>query len=454
MEPKDSLLIVDDEEGIRLQLKWAFASLYQVVQASNAEEALLAVRQKPPNVVLLDIALSPTDEKGGLRTLEAILKVDPTIKVIMMTGHDTRENALIAIEQGAYDFYAKPIDLDELRVVIKRALHIQALERENQTLRLANLEASQSALIGKSPQMLDVYQMIRRVAPTDITVLIHGESGTGKEVVAREIHRLSHVKGKFVAVNCGAIPKELMESELFGHEKGAFTDAHRLKRGKLEEANGGTAFLDEVAELPLELQVKLLRFLQEREIERVGGLAMIPITARVLAATNRDLEACVARGSFREDLYYRLNVVTVSLPPLRERKEDLLLIANAKLHQYNKDFKKKIKGFTQGALEAMLQYPWPGNVRELQNRIQRGMVVAPSDRLTDEDLGLHPANEGPKTLQRAKDEVEREFIRRALIQQKGNISKAADAIGVTRVTFYDMLKKHQIQSEAFRERES
>jgi two-component system NtrC family response regulator len=451
VEPQDNILIVDDEEGIRLQLKWALNPFYQVTLASNAEAALQEIYQKRSNVVLLDIALSPTDEKEGIRLLGTILKLDPTIKVIMMTGHDTRENALQAIERGAFDFHPKPVDLDEIRIVIKRALYIQALERENQTLRLATLEDSHSALIGKSSQMLDVIEMIRRVAATDITVLIYGESGTGKEVVAREIHRLSNVPGKFITVNCGAIPRELMESELFGHEKGAFTDAHRMKRGKLEEANRGTAFLDEIAELPLELQVKMLRFLQEREVERLGGLAPIPITARVLAATNQDLEAYVEKGAFREDLYYRLNVVTISIPPLRERRDDIILLANAKLHQYNKDFRKKIKGFTQEAIEAMIHYPWPGNIRELQNRIQRGMVVAHGDRLTEDDLGLTPVVEGTETLQQAKDALEREFVEKALIRHKGNISKAADAIGVTRVTFYDLLKKHEIDIDGFRE---
>jgi len=450
VEPQDNILIVDDEEGIRLQLKWALNPFYQVTLASNAEATLQEIYQKRSNVVLLDIALSPTDEKEGIRLLETILKLDPTIKVIMMTGHDTRENALQAIERGAFDFHPKPVDVEEIRIVIKRALYIQALERENQTLRLATLEDSHSALIGKSSQMLDVIEMIRRVAATDITVLIYGESGTGKEVVAREIHRLSNVPGKFITVNCGAIPRELMESELFGHEKGAFTDAHRMKRGKLEEANRGTAFLDEIAELPLELQVKMLRFLQEREIERLGGLAPIPITARVLAATNQDLEAQVEKGAFREDLYYRLNVVTISIPPLRERRDDIILLANAKLHQYNKDFRKKIKGFTQEAIEAMMHYPWPGNIRELQNRIQRGMVVAHGDRLTEDDLGLTPVVEGTETLQQAKDALEREFVERALIRHKGNISKAADAIGVTRVTFYDLLKKHAIDIDGFR----
>ncbi|MBI1930100.1 PEP-CTERM-box response regulator transcription factor [Candidatus Poribacteria bacterium] len=450
MELQDNILIVDDEEGIRLQLKWALSPFYQVTLASNAEAALQEIYQKRSNVVLLDIALSPTDEKEGIRLLGTILKLDSTIKVIMMTGHDTRENALQAIERGAFDFHPKPVDLDEIRIVIKRALYIQALERENQTLRLATLEDSHRALIGKSPQMLDVIEMIRRVAATEITVLIYGESGTGKEVVAREIHRLSNVPGKFITVNCGAIPKELMESELFGHEKGAFTDAHRLKRGKLEEANRGTAFLDEIAELPLELQVKILRFLQEREIERLGGLAPIPITARVLAATNQDLEAYMEKGAFREDLYYRLNVVTISIPPLRERRDDIILLANAKLHQYNKDFRKKIKGFTQEAIEAMMHYPWPGNIRELQNRIQRGMVVAHGERLTEDDLGLTPVVKGPEILQQAKDALEREFVERALIRHKGNISKAADAIGVTRVTFYDLLKKHEIDVDGFR----
>ena len=451
MESHNRILIVDDEEGIRLQLKWALNKDYQIALAENGDTALESVRQEPPNLVLLDIALSPTDEMGGLRLLDAILKVDPTIKIIMITGHDTRENALKAIEQGAYDFHSKPPDLVQLQIVIKRALYIQALERENQVLRLEADEKPQGALIGNSSQMGEVFERIQQVASTDVTVLIRGESGTGKDVVAREIHRLSDVSGKFVAVNCAAIPKELMESELFGHEKGAFTDARRMKPGKLEEANKGTAFLDEIAELPLELQVKLLRFLQEREIERVGGLNPIPVNVRVLAATNQDIEAAVAGGEFREDLYYRLNVVTISMPPMRERGDDIILLANAFLQQYNADLGKQIKGFTQGAVEVMMQHPWPGNVRELQNRLRRGIVVARGDRLTTEDMELDSSPIEGKGLQQAKDELEHKFIRKALADHNGTISKAADAIGVTRTTFYDLLKKHNLRAEDFRE---
>jgi len=290
----------------------------------------------------------------------------------MITGHDTRSNALEAIARGAYDFYSKPIDLDEIRIVIRRALYIQALQRENIALRLKMEmeEEPRSALIGKSPQMCDVTEMIEQISSKDnVTVLVQGESGTGKEVVAREIHSLSAVSGKFVTVDCGTIPAALIESELFGHEKGAFTSAHRSKTGKLEEAENGTLFLDEIAELPLDLQVKFLRFLQQREIQRVGGLKVIPIHMRVIAATNRNLEAEVANGNFRTDFYFRLSVVTLFLPPLCERGNDILLLANAYLNRYQTDFGKQIKGFTPGAVEAMMQHSWTGNARELQNRI-------------------------------------------------------------------------------------
>ncbi|MCZ6678079.1 MAG: PEP-CTERM-box response regulator transcription factor [Candidatus Poribacteria bacterium] len=459
MHPQARILIVDDEEGIRLQLKWALNPDYQVSLASNVDEALEHVQQEQPNVVLLDIALSPTDETGGLRLLGEILKIDLTIKVIMITGHDTRENALQAVEQGACDFHSKPVDLDELRVVIKRAMHLQALERENQTLRLSTVSEQQTNLIEQSPQMREVIVMIQQVAATDVTVLILGESGTGKDVVAREIHRLSldgadvDRSKRFVPVNCGAIPKELMESELFGHEKGAFTDAYRTKLGKFEEADGGTIFLDEIAELPLELQVKLLRCLQEREIERVGGLKPIPIDVRVIAATNQDIENAVEHGRFREDLYYRLNVVKILLPPLRDRDDDVILLANAFLNQYNSELEKRVKGFTPEAVEAMVNYPWPGNVRELQNRIRRGIVVAHEDRLTEADIGLALSNERPKTLQQAKDNLERQFTRNALVQNQGNISKAANVLGVTRATFYGLLKKHGIRTDPFRHKD-
>jgi two-component system NtrC family response regulator len=427
--------------------------------ASTADEALQLVHRERPNVVLLDIALSPTDETGGLRLLDEILKTVSDTKVIMITGHDSRENARRAIERGAYDFHSKPVSLEDLHVVIKRAVYIQALERENQALRLKALNAMQTKLIGDSPQMGKIISEIKQVATTDVTVLILGESGTGKEIVAREIYRLGQeeggnaLSGKFVAVNCGAIPKELMESELFGHEKGAFTDAHRMKRGKFEEADGGAIFLDEVAELPLELQVKLLRCLQEREIERLGGLNPIPIDVRVIAATNQDIEEAVEAGRFREDLYYRLNVVEIVLPPLRERGDDVILLANAFLNQYSAELKKQMKGFTPEAIEAMTRYAWPGNVRELQNRIRRGIVVAAEDKLTEEDLGLTTPTKKLKTLQQAKDELEREFVRNALVQQKGNISKAADSIGVTRATFYSLLNKHNIHTNIFRDKE-
>ena len=460
MQFQERILVVDDEEGIRLQLKWALADEFgshQILLASNADEALRLVQQESPGIVLLDIALSPTDETGGLRLLDAILKTRPDTKVIMITGHDTNENAMRAIERGAYDFHSKPVSLDVLLVVIRRAAYIQTLERENQALRLKAINNMQTRLIGDSPQMREVVGVIKQVADTDVTVLILGESGTGKEVVATEIHRFAQEEGqthgKFVAVNCGAIPKELMESELFGHEKGAFTDAHRMKRGKFEEANGGTIFLDEIGELPLELQVKLLRCLQEREIERVGGLNTIPIDVRVIAATNQDIETAVAAGRFRSDLYYRLNVVRIVLPPLRQRGDDVILLANAFLNQYSAELERRTKGFTPEAIDAMIQHNWPGNVRELQNRIRRAIVIAQGDRLTDEDLGLTGQTESIRTLQQAKDELEREMIRKALIQQKGNISKAAESIGVTRATFYSLVSKHAIHTDIFRDKD-
>jgi len=446
-----NILIVDDEEGIRFQLKWALNKDYQVVLAADSNIALQRIREKRPNVVLLDIALSSVDNTGGLRLLDAIQEIDPTIKVVMITGHDTRSNALEAIARGAYDFYSKPIDLDEIRIVIKRALYIQALQRENMALRLKVTEESRSALIGKSPQMCDVIEMIEQISSKDnVTVLIQGESGTGKEVVAREIHSLSVVSGKFVTVDCGSIPAALIESELFGHEKGAFTSAHRSKTGKLEDAKNGTLFLDEIAELPLDLQVKFLRFLQQREIQRVGGLKVIPIHTRVIAATNRNLEAEVANGNFRTDLYFRLSVVTLFLPPLCERGNDIVLLANTYLNRYQTDFGKQIKGFTPEAVEAMMQHPWTGNVRELQNRILRGLVVMHGDQLTAEDMDFVAQIKSSQTLQDAKADIERKFVERALYQHQGNISSAADFIGVTRTTFYDLLKRHQIVASSYR----
>ncbi|RKY05457.1 PEP-CTERM-box response regulator transcription factor [Candidatus Poribacteria bacterium] len=453
---KPLVLVVDDEEGIRLQMKWALAGEFDVALASNEAEAMEILKSSKPNAVLLDIALSPSDEKGGLRLLEEMLKVDPTIKVIMITGHDTKENALEAISRGAHDFLSKPIDLDELKVVLRRAVYIQQLERENIELRRAVSE--EVGIIASCPKMMEVMELVRKVAPADVPVLITGESGTGKELIAREIHRLSkRAKGEFVAINCGAIPRELLESELFGHEKGAFTGAVALKKGKFELADGGTLFLDEVTELTPDLQVKLLRFLQEYTIERVGGLKPIKLDVRVIAATNRDIHEEVKSGRFREDLYYRLNVISIHLPPLRERGEDILLIANAYLNRYAREFGRDIRGFTSEAIDRMMSYSWPGNIRELQNKIRRAVLIASGKMITPEDLDLTDVEvekgfelRKRVTLQEARDELEIRMVREALARSKGNVSKAAKELGVSRATLYDLLKKHRIDPKEFK----
>jgi len=455
------ILIVDDEEGIRIQMKWALADEYDLMMAATAREAMRSVEGGKPDVVLLDIALSPSDERGGLRLLEEILDLDPTIKVIMITGHDTKDNALEAIGKGAHDFLSKPIDTEELKVIVKRAVYIQELEREN--LRLRKAISGETELIASCPRMMEILDLVRKIAPTDVPVFITGETGTGKELIAREIHRRSRrADGRFVPINCGAIPKELLESELFGHERGAFTGAVTRKKGKFELADGGTLFLDEVTELPLDLQVKLLRFLQEYTIERVGGLETISLDVRVIAATNRDINQEIEAGRFREDLFYRLSVIPIHLPPLRERGEDIILIANAYLNRYAREFGKKIKGFTQGAINQMMKYSWPGNVRELQNEIRRCVIMARGDMITASDLNLsndrtEPDSEDEESitvsgfsLQSAREELDKKMIRRALAKHNGNVTRAADDLGVSRASLYVLLRKYQIDPQNFK----
>ena len=456
--PKAKILIVDDEEGIRIQMKWALADEYELMMAATAKEAMRTFERGRPDVVLLDIALSPSDEKGGLRLLEEMLDLDPTVKVIMITGHDTKNNALEAIGKGAHDFLSKPIDTEELKIIVKRAVYIQELEREN--LRLRKAISGETELIASCPRMMEILDLVGKIAPTDVPVLITGESGTGKELIAKEIHRRSRrTEGRFVAINCGAIQKELLESELFGHEKGAFTGAVARKKGRFELADGGTLFLDEVTELPLDLQVKLLRFLQEYTIERVGGLETISLDVRIIAATNRDINQEVREGRFREDLFYRLNVIPIHLPPLRERGEDIILIANAYLNRYAREFGKRIKGFTQEAVDRMMRYPWPGNVRELQNEIRRCVIMARGDMITADDLSLPEGETEPEredipltglSLQSARERLEQKMIRSALARHGGNVTKAADELVISRASLYDLMRKYGIDPKDYK----
>jgi two-component system NtrC family response regulator len=446
---KDKILIVDDEEEIRKQLKWALSNDYEVIEAYNKETTLGLVKEKRPDLVALDISLSPSSKDGqeGMELLGEIIGIDPKVKVIMITGNDKKDNTLKAIGQGAYDYYVKPINLEEIKVIFKRALYIQKLERENERL-AQELEGRHKfeEIIGSCLKMQEVFNIIRRVSPTDATVIITGESGTGKELVARAIHYLSPRKDKpFGVINCGAIPENLLESELFGHEKGSFTDAHIKKIGKFELANKGTIFLDEIGELSLSLQVKILRFLQERVIERVGGSEQIALDVRIIAATNTDLKKKIQEGTFREDLYYRLSVVGIWLPPLRERGKDILLLANFYLNKLSQESAKKIKGFSPEAIKAMEHYSWPGNIRELENKLKRAVILSNNSFISCEDLGLEVNKDNQASLlKEAREQLDIKFIKEALAKNKGNVSRAAKKIGVSRVSFYDLMKKYGI----------
>lgn len=448
---KPVLMIVEDDESIRKQMKWALAADYEVITASDRKEALEAVK-KGPHVVTLDLGLPPdADGAGeGLLCLKELLREDPFLKVIIVTGNTDKANAHEGVSSGAYDYMSKPLDMDEFRIVLKRAFHVAAIERENVELKSkSDKEAVFEDIIGTSASMHEIFSTITKVAPTDVPVLITGESGTGKELVARAIHQRSTRKdGPFIAINCGAIPENLLESELFGHEKGAFTGAHAQKLGKIELANKGTIFFDEVGELPLQLQVKLLRFLQEQEIERVGGKKTIKVDVRVLAATNRDLEQCIAEGTFREDMYYRLALIHTKIPPLRERMDDVMLCAMTFLQRFAREQKKSFKGFTSEAVDAICNYRWPGNVRELENRIKRAVIMAESKKITDKDLSINKdANEDEicgdvVTLKDNRELAEKEFIGKALLRHSGNVSRTAMDLGVSRPTLYDLIKKH------------
>jgi len=448
---KPTLLIVDDDEGIRKQLKWALEEDYTIFLASDKESALEMISTNKPDLVALDLGLSPhmsgeTDDEG-LEILHRVVKRDPLTKIIMITGNENKEYAIKAIQMGAHDYYFKPIDVKELRLIMKRAVHIQGLERENIRLREELVQKKQFAgMVGWSPAMQDVYKQIEGVASSNVTVLIEGESGTGKELASKAIYEKSdRGKGPFVVINCGAIPENLLESELFGHEKGSFTGATGTKIGKFEQAEGGTLFLDEVGELPLSLQVKLLRFLQDHQIERVGGKQPIKLDVRVIAATNRDLEQEVEAGRFRKDLYFRLNVVRILLPLLKDRFGDALLLAYHFLDRHRSSQKRKITGFTPEAEKAIQTAEWKGNVRELENRIRKALIVTQGPMITEKDLGLEN-DQGiiSFSLKEAREELDKKYITMALKNSKGNISKASRELGINRVTLHDLLKKYAI----------
>jgi len=446
------LLVIEDDPGLQKQLRWSFKG-YEVTIAGDRESALEQLREIKPAVVTLDLGLppDPANASEGLVVLEQIQKISPHSKVIVVTGNDDRENALKAIGLGAYDFYQKPIDPDVLALIIDRAYALYELERDYRELQRRQPDNALKGIIAASPQMLKVCRTVEKVAPTNVTTLLLGESGTGKEIIARAIHNLSNRAGKpFVAINSAAIPETLLESELFGYEKGAFTGAAKQTPGKLEYADGGTFFIDEVGDLPPALQAKLLRFLQERVIERIGGRKEIPIDVRVVCATHQDLTRLIQEGQFREDLYYRISEIVIDIPPLREREGDIILLARAILNRLNSEGVGKKKNFTEDALNALGQHAWPGNVRELENKVRRAFIISDSHQISAEDLELsHALVDGAEMpsleLRDVRDKAERSAILEALARSNNNISQAADLLAVSRPTLYDLIKKFNIK---------
>ena len=446
-----ALLLVDDDEEIRDQMKWALAGDYQVLEALDRPTALAQIRRGMPGLVLLDLGLPPDVEGAseGLAILRDALQLNPLAKIIVITGNSDRSKAVAAIQGGAYDFIEKPVQLDVVKVVLQRAQYLATLEHENRALLRQAGQSEFEGLVGSSEPMQEVFQMIRRVGPSDVPVLITGESGTGKELVARAIHRQSQRKdATFVAINCGAIPDTLIESELFGHEKGAFTGAIQQRKGRIETAQGGTLFLDEIGDIPLPLQVKLLRFLQDHEIQRLGGKDAILVDTRVIAATNVALQSAIRSGRFREDLYYRLCVVSIAVPPLSERKADIPVLARTFLLRFADDQRKPITGFSSEAMAALTNYSWPGNVRELENRVKRAVVMAEGKSITPANLELEQAKASgsePTTLKGSRESREKELVLLAMEKAQGNISRAATELGISRPTLYQLLARYGVR---------
>ncbi len=442
---KPGLLIVEDDAGLQKQLRWTFED-YQVHQAANRAEAIALLRRHEPPVVLQDLGLPPDPEgvNEGFEALREILSLAPQTKVIVVTGHADQDNAVRAVGQGAWDFCQKPLDNSVLRLIVARAFHIYALEQQNRQLTSSLAASPIQGIIATDPGMLKVCRLVERIAPAEVTALIQGESGTGKELVARALHDLSQRrKGRFVAINCAAIPEQLLESELFGHEKGAFTGALKTTPGKIQIADGGTLFLDEIGDMPLALQSKLLRFLQARVIERIGGREEIVVDVRVVCATNQDLKALIAAQKFREDLYYRISEVPVTIPPLRERAGDALVLANVFLQRFGAQYGSPKRGFTPEAVAAVQAHAWPGNVRELENRIKTAVIMADGALVTAADLGLATGagGEAALNLKEVRAQAERGAAIRALAAAGGNVSKAAMLLGVSRPTLYDLMDR-------------
>lgn len=442
------LLVVEDNPGIQKQLKWAFEG-YRVHLAGDRESAIEQMKTLHMPVVTLDLGLppDPANASEGLLALEQILEINPNTKVIVVTGNDDREHALTAIDAGAYDFYQKPIEPDVLGLIVDRAYELYTIEEENRRLASVSESSALSGIIGGSKSMQSVCRLLEKVGPAEATSLVLGESGTGKELVARALHQLSpRTKKPFVALNCAAIPDNLLESELFGYEKGAFTGAVKQTKGKIESANGGTLFLDEIGDMPMPLQAKMLRFLQERVIERLGGREAIEVDVRIVCATHRNIKEMIEAGDFREDLFFRISEIVIEIPALREREGDCLLLAQSFLQKFSEKNKRKFRGFTDQARAALDMYNWPGNVRELENRIKRAVVLADGKRITAQDLGFDEAGsqvegESSLDLRKAREKVEREVIQRALAIHDNNVTHAAEAMGISRPSLYQLVKK-------------
>ncbi len=448
-EQRPTLLIVEDDPGLQKQLRWCFDQ-YAVVHAANRAEAVAQIRRFEPEVVLQDLGLPPDPEgvTEGMATLRDILAVAPRTKVVVVTGYADHEHAVQAVGLGAYDFYAKPVDTGVLKLIVDRAFQIASLETENRRLREAQIAPPLDGIIATDEGMQKVCRMIEKLAPTSVSVLLVGESGTGKELLARAIHSRSERRTRsFVAINCAAIPENLLESELFGYERGAFTGAVKQTPGKVETAEGGTLFLDEIGDMPLSLQAKLLRFLQNRVIERIGGRKEIPVDVRVVTATNQDLEALIAEQRFRQDLYYRISEVTIRVPPLRERRDAPVVLARAVLQRAIRGQPRAPQGFTEGALLAIQGYGWPGNVRELENKVKTAVVMANGPLITADDLGLDrsPEEFTLLNLKEARSRAERLAVQQALAVASGNISRAAELLGITRPTLYGLLEKYDFR---------
>ncbi len=447
-DPRPKLLVVEDDEGLQRQLRWSYED-YDVLIAPDRTTAIDLLRLHEPAVATLDLGLPP-DPDGtteGFAALDQLIRLKRDMKIVVASGHGARESALRAIAMGAYDFYQKPVDFDELGLIVRRAFHVAGLEAENRRLQQRSDVSALNGLITAAPEMLKVTRMIERVADTNVSVMLLGASGTGKEVLARALHAKSaRAAEAFVAINCAAIPDTLLEAELFGYEKGAFTGAIKTTEGKIEQAHGGTLFLDEVGDIPLPIQVKLLRFLQERVIERIGGRKPIQVDTRVVAATHRDVSAMVKAETFREDLYYRLAEITIEIPSLAARVGDAALLANHFIKRFSAEMGRPVKSLSADALAAITHWRWPGNVRELENRIKRAIIMSDERRISAIDLDLaHNGSNDALNLKAAREAADRIAIRGALSRAENNVTNAAKLLGISRPTFYDLVKQYSIE---------